>query len=226
MYFKTVGDSSNLSSHTDISITGADEGVSDDPSTESNVNEESIRGGRLPIPGAKARKRKKKSCKADDEIQSYMMDNKRMLTDLQRAEESQVAKEAACFERILKAQQEAEERRFQVMQAQQQATNQMFLQLMGTLASALNPGQPHPHASTMPGQPQSHSLQLPAWTTTMPPASIPSAWSLSQQFQPTQPTALLPVNHPHQHRQSESPSTQDEHPSTSSIIHSAHYYNM
>ncbi|XP_073722019.1 uncharacterized protein [Misgurnus anguillicaudatus] len=233
-----VGDSSNVSSHTDISITAAaDEGVSDDPSTESNVNEESIRGGRLPIPGAKARKRKKKPCKADDEVQSYMMDNKRMLTDLQRAEESQVAQEAACFERILKAQQEAEERRFQVMQAQQQATNQMFLQLMGTLASALNPGQPHLHASTMPGQPQphpaampsqpqSHSLQLPAWTTTIPPTSIPSAWSLSQQFQPTQPTALLPVNHPHQHRQSESPSTQDEHPSTSSIIHSAHYYNL
>ncbi|KAK2823074.1 hypothetical protein Q7C36_019674 [Tachysurus vachellii] len=103
-------------------------------------------GGRLPIPGAKAQKRKKRSCKADDEIQSYMMDNKRMLTDLQRAEESQVAQEAADFERILKAQQEAEERRFQVMQAQQQATNQLFLQLMGTLASALNPGQPHSHA--------------------------------------------------------------------------------
>lgn len=138
-----------------------------------------------------------------------------MLTELHRAEQSQVAQEAACFERILKAQQEAEERRFQMMQAQQQATNQMFLQLMGTLASALNPGQPPPHSTTVP-----------AWTTTPPPTSIPSAWSLPHLFQPT---ALLPMNNPHHHRQSESPSNQDEHPSTSSIIHdinSTHYYNM
>ncbi|XP_016355452.1 uncharacterized protein LOC107698832 isoform X2 [Sinocyclocheilus anshuiensis] len=130
----------------DVTNTVADAGVSDDPSTQSSVNEEGIIGGRLPIPGAKARKRKITSCKADVDIQAYMMDNRMMLTELHRAEQSQVAQEAACFERILKAQQEAEERRFQVMQAQQQATNQMFLQLMGTLASALNPGQPPPHS--------------------------------------------------------------------------------
>ncbi|XP_048048605.1 uncharacterized protein LOC125269701 isoform X2 [Megalobrama amblycephala] len=210
-----VGDSSNISSDVDVTNTVADAGVSDDPSTESSANEEGIIGERLPIPGAKARKRKIKSCKADVDIQAYMMDNKTMLTELHRAEQSQVAQEAACFERILKAQQEAEERRFQVMQAQQQATNQMFLQLMGTLASALNPGQPPPHSSTMP-----------AWTTTPPPTSIPSAWSLPHLFQPT---ALLPMNDPHHHRQSESPSTQEEHPSTSSIIHdinSTYYYKM
>lgn len=212
-----MGDASNMSSDVDVTNTVADAGVSDDPSTESSVNEEGIRGGRLPIPGAKARKRKRNSCKADDEIQAYMMDNRTMLIELHRAEQSQVAQEAACFERILKAQQEAEERRFQVMQAQQQATNQMFLQLMGTFASALHPGQPTPHPSTMPSR-----------MTTPPPTSIPSTWSLSHLFPPTQPTALLPVNHPHQQRQSECPSTQDEHPSTSSIIHdiSTHYYNM
>lgn len=202
-------------SDADVTNTVADAGVSEDPGTESSANEEAIIGGRLPIPGAKARKRKLKSCKADVDIQAYMMDNRMMLTELHRAEQSQVAQEAACFERILKAQQEAEERRFQKMQAQQQATNQMFLQLMGTLASALNPGQPPPHSTTVP-----------AWTTTPPPTSIPSAWSLPHLFQPT---ALLPMNNPHHHRQSESPSNQDEHPSTSSIIHdinSTHYYNM
>ncbi|XP_067284760.1 uncharacterized protein [Pseudorasbora parva] len=145
-----VGDASNISCDADVTNTVADAEVYEDPSTESSANEEAIIGGRLPIPGAKARKRKIKSCKADVDIQAYMMDNRRMLTELHRAEQSQVAQDAACFERILKAQQEAEERRFQVMQAQQQATNQMFLQLMGTLASALNPGQP-PQQQCQPG---------------------------------------------------------------------------
>ncbi|XP_016112015.1 uncharacterized protein [Sinocyclocheilus grahami] len=143
----------------DVTNTVADAGVSDDPSTESSVNEEGIIGGRLPIPGAKARKRKIKSCKADVDIQAYMMDNRMMLTELHRAEQSQVAQEAACFERILKEQREAEERRFQVMQAQQRATNQMFLQLMGTLASALNPGQPPPSFLFQPGQRHPHQHQ-------------------------------------------------------------------
>lgn len=204
-----MGDSSSVSCDADVTNTVADAGLSVGPSS---VNEEDIRGGRLPIPGAKARKRKRKSCQADDGIEAYMMDNRRMLNELHRAEQIQVAQEASGFERILKAQQEAEERRFLMMHAQQQATNQMFLQLMGTLASALNPDQHQPHSTTMP-----------AWTP--PPTSIPSPWSLSQPFHPNQ----LPVIHPHQHRQSESPSTQDEHPSTSSIIHdinSTHYYNM
>lgn len=125
--------------------------------------------------GAKARKRKIKLCKAD-EFQVYMRDNRKMLTELHQ---SQVSQEAVCFERILKAQQEAEERRFQIIQAQKQATNQMFMEIMGTLASALNPGQPQPHSS------------MPAWPTTPPPpTSIPSAWPSSHLFQPTHPTAL------------------------------------
>jgi len=143
---------------------------------------------------------------------AYVMDNRRMLNEFYRAEQPQVAQEASSFERILKAQHEAEERRFLMMQAQQQTTNQMFLNLMGTIASVLNPDQHQPHSTNMP-----------VWTMTPPPTSIPSPWS--QPFNPNQ----LPVIRPHQHRQSESPSTQDEHPSTSSNIHdinSTHYYNM
>lgn len=154
--------------------------------------------------------------KADDDFQVYKTDNRMMLTELHRAEQSQVAQDAACFEIILIAQQEAEERRFEMMQVQQQATNQMFLQIMGTVANALNPGQLHLHSS------------MPAWPTTPSPRSIHSAWSLAHPFQSTHPTALLPVNHPCQHRQSESPS-KDEHSGTSSNIHdinSKHCYNM
>ncbi|KAJ8353503.1 hypothetical protein SKAU_G00210700 [Synaphobranchus kaupii] len=101
--------------------------VSDAPSTESRDNEECTRGGRLPIPRAKAQKRNAKSCRADDEFRAYMTDNRRMLEEIRGAEQGQVAQEAATFEWILQAQQEAEERRFRAMQAQQQATNQMFL---------------------------------------------------------------------------------------------------
>jgi len=39
-----------------------------------------------------------------------MMDNRIMLNELHRAEQTQVAQEASSFERILKAQHEAEER--------------------------------------------------------------------------------------------------------------------
>ncbi|CAM4735686.1 unnamed protein product [Leuciscus chuanchicus] len=64
-----VGDSSSISFDADDTNTvAADAGLSIDPSTESSVNEEGIRGGRLPIPGAKARKRKRKSSQADDGI--------------------------------------------------------------------------------------------------------------------------------------------------------------
>lgn len=119
-----------------------------------------------------------------------------------------MTEEAAAFERILRAQQEAEKRRFHPMQAQQQATNQMFLQIMGTLASALHPGQPH-------------SSTIPPWTTTPPSTSAPSAWSMPQLYQPTQPTDLPPMLTPHQH-QAQSPSPQTEHPNTSSILHEIH----
>ena len=46
-------------------------------------------------------------------------------------------------DRLLKAQQEAEERRFQSMQAQQDANPQIFMQVMGTVLTAMCPGQQH-----------------------------------------------------------------------------------
>ncbi|XP_036929416.1 uncharacterized protein LOC119005670 [Acanthopagrus latus] len=80
---------------------------------------------------------KAKSCPSDYDFRTHMADSRRMLENIHSAEQSQMTEEAAAFERILRAQQEAEKRRFHPMQAQQQATNQMFLQIMGTLAKAL-----------------------------------------------------------------------------------------
>ncbi|KAK0131412.1 hypothetical protein N1851_033905 [Merluccius polli] len=77
---------------------------------------------------------------------------------------------------MLRAQQEAKERRFQAMQAQQQANNQTFMQLMGTVISALCPGQPH-SSSPSPS------------VSTLLPRSTPGAWSMPQTSVPPQPVS-------------------------------------
>ena len=74
--------------------------------------------------------------------------------------------------KTVKHKREAEERRFQAMQAQQQANNQTFMQLMGTVISALCPGQPH-------------SSSPPPSVSTLLPRSTPGAWSMLQ-------TSVLP----------------------------------
>ncbi len=118
-----------------------------------------------------------------------MEESRRQLDALNKAEENHLAHEAAVFEKMLKAQQEAEESRFQRMQAQQQANYQMLLQVMGSFISALHPGQPTSIAS----QP---------WMPPHVPATTSGAWSVSVSPTPlisTTPQPVIPMP-PHEHQ--------------------------
>ncbi|XP_055021162.1 uncharacterized protein LOC129412124 [Boleophthalmus pectinirostris] len=147
--------------------------VSEVQSTD--TEEKDSGGGKLPIPGAQARKRKAKSNR-DDEVVEYLAQTQKMLHDIQGAEQRRMDQEAASFEKLLKAQQEAEERRFQAMQVQQQATNQMMLQLLSTLVNSQ----------------QHHSSTVPAWNSTTWPMQPHHP---SQAYQQPQPTVEQPVIH-------------------------------
>ncbi|KAL2082804.1 hypothetical protein ACEWY4_022622 [Coilia grayii] len=148
------------------------------------TDEKDSAGGRLPIPGSQARKRKAKSNR-DDEVVEYLAESQKMLHEIHEAEQRRMVQEAVAFEKLLKAQQESEERRFQAMQMQQQASNQMILQLVNTLVNS----QHH------------HPSQVPSWNTTAPPTTS-RAWPIqphhpSQAYQQPQPTVEQPVIPPY-----------------------------
>lgn len=85
----------------------------------------------------------------DDEVVEYMAESRKMLQEIQGAEQRQLDQEyAALYEKLLKAQQESEERQFQAIQLQQQVSNQMILQLASTLVNS-----------------QHQSSALPSWNT-------------------------------------------------------------
>lgn len=186
------------------------------PSTDSSYEEPTQR--RLTIPGAESRKRKHKSSRVDRELLTYMEESTRQLDALKKAEENHLAQEAAAFEKMLKAQHEAEESRFQRMQAQQQANHQMLIQVMGSFISALNPGQP----TTIASQP---------WMPPHIPATTSGVWSVPVPQTPLVTTSLQPVipMPPHQHL---AQPASDDHPqpSVSSSLHdlnkAQHYYNL
>ncbi|KAL2077906.1 hypothetical protein ACEWY4_025591 [Coilia grayii] len=97
-------------------------------------------GERLAIPDSQSRKRKARN--SQDELQQLLAEQRQFMKDMMDAERAQRAEEAADFSNMRMAQQEAEERRFQAMQAQHQATNSMFMQVMSNLTRALHQ-QPH-----------------------------------------------------------------------------------
>lgn len=108
-----------------------------------------------------------------------------MMQEIQGSEQRWLNQESAAFDKLLKAQQEAEERRFQAMQLQQQASNQMILQLVSTLVNSQ----------------QHHSSAMPSWNTTTPPTTS-RAWPKqphhpSQSYQQPQPTVEQPVIPPY-----------------------------
>ncbi|XP_073729883.1 uncharacterized protein [Misgurnus anguillicaudatus] len=188
------GNSSSSNVTTDALNTPSEADVSAAPCAESSDNSsERGKGERLPIPGARARKRKVKSSSTDSE---FMTELKRVMEDIHSAEQRQESH----FERMLKAQLDAEEKRFREMQAQQQATTQMFFQLMGNIASALNPAQPQ-------------TSSVPPWTTTPLPTAPPRAWSVPHQYQQPQPSVPPPAIHSYPHHRG------DEHTSTASFLH-------
>ncbi|XP_029940527.1 uncharacterized protein LOC115382778 [Salarias fasciatus] len=136
-------ESSNSSSTTEWTNTGTDEGVSGcstGPTTAENTPQRLI-PTRLPIPGAQARKRRAKSSSTDIDFREYMIACKKMMADMIAAEERHMAREEAAFERLLQAQREDSERTFQAMLAQQQATNQMFMHLIGILTRGISSSQ-------------------------------------------------------------------------------------
>lgn len=144
-----------------------------------------------------------------------MEESRRQLDALNKAEENHLAQEAAVFEKMLKAQDEAEESRFQRMQAQQQANYQMLIQVMGSFVSVLHPGQPTSIASQL-------------WMPPHVPATTSGAWSVSPTLLiSTSPQPVIPMP-PHQH-QSQPASADYPQPSVSSMLHdlnrAQYYYN-
>ncbi|KAK2907367.1 hypothetical protein Q8A67_006352 [Cirrhinus molitorella] len=127
---------------TDTPLTTCKEDSDTRPSCDEQNGESN---GRLAIPGAQARKhlgrkRKAKDHQADG-LQAYMAQQSKQLQDMYEAEQKRQAQENTVLENLLRAHQEAEERRFQAMQAQQEANRHMFTQLMATVANALSSGQ-------------------------------------------------------------------------------------
>lgn len=150
-------ESSNSSMNAELTHVSPDEGVSgcsSRPSPTENKPNAAFVGKRLPIPGAQARKRRVKPCRADEDFREYMVASKKMMENMMAAEERHVAREEAAFERLLQAQREDSERRFQAMLAQQQATNQMFRNLIDTIAHVGRPSQHHSSSTSAPSLPQ------------------------------------------------------------------------
>ncbi|KAK7879080.1 hypothetical protein WMY93_034136 [Mugilogobius chulae] len=69
-------------------------------------------GGKLEIPGAKSRKRKNKATGRNDDFSQYVAESKRLLEEMREAEARQLEQEQAVQEKILKAQEEANERSY------------------------------------------------------------------------------------------------------------------
>lgn len=198
--------------HGDDGAVFLDEEMSDAAQSTDSSFEETTQ--RLPIPGAQSRKRKHKSSYLDQKFLSYMAENRRQLEALNKAEEQHLAQETAIFEKMLKAQQEAEESRFRRMQEQQQANYQMLLQVMGSFVNALHQEQPN---STL-----SHPT-IPPTTSGSWPISVPTTKPISSVQCPVMP---MP-QHEHMSQPSLIENTQPCVSSTLHCVNSAqNYYNL
>lgn len=93
------------------------------------------------VPGGRVRKRKRKTDRLESFLESYMQQKRRM----DEADQKRRDEEKAAFESFLKMQQEAEERQLEAMAAQQRASSQLLLHMMGTLVKALLPQSEPPH---------------------------------------------------------------------------------
>lgn len=87
--------------------------------------------GRLAIPGAQAwkhlgRKRKAKDCQAASGLQAYMAHQSKQQQDMYEAEQKHPAQDNTVLKKLLKVHQEAEERKFQAIQAQQEANRHVY----------------------------------------------------------------------------------------------------
>lgn len=176
------------------------------------------------IPRIHGRKRKAKSDRLD--LQTFLHHQRELLKEFQDSEHNLQQHEMEAFEKCRKASQEAEERRFQALQAQQQATNNMFFQLMGTLISAVSQdkskGPPQSYLSPPPG-----GQVMPSPSVSVPQSNLTLVNLQPQQSLPVHQKPLCEMMRPPlYHPQSQN----DEQPSLSSLLHEAnstqHFFNL
>ncbi|XP_078018273.1 uncharacterized protein LOC144458762 [Epinephelus lanceolatus] len=105
-----------------------------------------------------------------------------MMEEFNRAEDARQERENATLERWMGMQQEAEERRFRMLQEQQAATNGMFMNIMQTFMQSMSQQPPQPAASWGPLYPPQQPLYHP------PPPPRVSGWSAQQSHPPHPPT--------------------------------------
>ncbi|XP_054650492.1 uncharacterized protein LOC129191298 [Dunckerocampus dactyliophorus] len=108
---------------------GDESTTSSAPSSESPRPEQETNGFRWTVPGAQNKKRKSRVDRFDIFLESYMQQKRQM----DEADRKRRDEERAAFEKFMRMQQEADERRFKAMQEQQQVNNQLLLQMMGIL---------------------------------------------------------------------------------------------
>ncbi|XP_034060397.1 uncharacterized protein LOC117538637 [Gymnodraco acuticeps] len=108
------------------------------PSEQSTDQDQSQQPGtRWVIPGANSRGEKAKTGQAST-VLSVIAEQMREVNALMEAEQTHQRQESAHFETFLRAQQEAEERRFKALQKQSQKNNRMFMQLIGNVISTMS----------------------------------------------------------------------------------------
>lgn len=125
------------------------------------------------IPGAKARQhlgRKRKSSQSDDGVQAFLERQHRQLQELINSEQDRQQQENSYLESYLRAQREAEERRFEMMQAQMKENNNMFRLLLSAMSNTSAQPQ-HPHANYWVPNPPAPAQSNTAPTWLMPPSS-------------------------------------------------------
>ncbi|MED6262744.1 hypothetical protein ATANTOWER_025170 [Ataeniobius toweri] len=125
---------------------------------------------RLALRGVQARrhlgrKRKTEASMSDSGLQAYIVQQTKQLQQMFEAEQHRQTQESMAFENLLKAHQEAEDKRFQMMQAQHQAHTQMVSEIMGTVVNLLSVSShskpnitPHNHHVQLTGFHQLHLL--------------------------------------------------------------------
>ncbi|XP_067284788.1 transcription factor SPT20 homolog [Pseudorasbora parva] len=217
---ETTTDESSELNDTEKSSTADNEESGGAGSTEDSG--ESMQG--QATPRIHGRKRKAKSDRLD--LQTFLHHQRELLKEFQDSEHNLQQHEMEAFEKCMKASQEAEERRFQALQAQQQATNNMFFQLMGTLISAVcqdkSKGPPQSYLSPPPGGPV-----IPTPSVSVPQSNLTQVNLQPQQYIPVhQPSQCEMMRPPLYHPQSQNDAEQP----LSSLLHEAnstqHFFNL
>lgn len=137
-------------------------------------------------PGAAARrhlgrKRKAETTLSEVKMQAYLEQQQNQLQELIAADQNRQIQENNYMESMLRAQREGEERRFQVIQAQQQENAQIFRQLLNVFSNMTSAQSQHP--------PPTHWMPNP--TASMRPSPT-TTWSIPQSSRAQMQQSMLP----------------------------------